>query len=199
MVGIQLILKFPNFMEKLRKALPEIQIFLAATMQTNRALMFDKEGAHNGHPKWKPLVFRTGMILSNRGVLRRSIAPVGVSGKPGPGGIVQFNGGEVIIGTQVAYARLMNDGTKNFPGGVMRPVNAKALMIPLPAGKKATSVAKKLRKGATKITTKSGKTQNVIFRKSVKIPARPFDEWNDADQEELSEALLEKIVEVLSR
>lgn len=199
MVGLEIKLEFPKWAEKLEAKRQEINEFVAAMMQTNRGMLFDREGAYNGHPKWKPLVFRTGMILSNRGILRRSIAPINPDGKPGPGGIVSFSGESITIGTRVAYAALMNEGTANLPGGVLRPVNAKALMIPLPAGKKATQTAKDLRKGSSKSTREGApKNERVIFRKSVRIPARRFDQWNEADQQELGEALRNKIVQVLN-
>lgn len=38
-----------------------------------------------------------------------------------------------------------------------------------------------------------------IFRKWVKIPSRPFDDWIDADQKELDAALLNKVQEILSK
>lgn len=38
-----------------------------------------------------------------------------------------------------------------------------------------------------------------IFRKWVKIPERPFDDWIDADQKELDAALLSKIQEILRK
>ncbi len=187
-------LKFPDLAGKLLKADQELKLFVAAMMQTNRGMLFDREGAYNGHKKWAPLVFRQGQILSNRGVLRQSLAPSSPTGRPGPDGIVEFGNGVVTIGTNLVYARLMNDGTVNMPGGVLRPVNAKALKIPVPGGKGATDVAKSLRKGA------SGKGKDkFIFRKSVKIPARNFDDWTKEDELELAQAYMNKVAEVLVR
>ena len=96
------------------------------------------------------------------------------------------------------YARMMNDGTTKLPGGVLRPRTAKALKIPLPSGKGATEGAKSLRKGATTIED-GGKKEKYIFRKSVKIPARPFDDWTIEDEQEMQAALATKIAEVLGR
>lgn len=201
MVGVEIKLEFPRWAEKLQAARSEINLFVAAQMQFNRGMLFDKEGNYNGHPAWKPLVFRSGMILSNRGVLRRSIAPINPNGKPGTQGIVRFSGDTITIGTQVAYAAMMNNGTAKLPGGVLRPVKARALAIPLPAGKKATEVAKKLRRKGSSKSQREGapKNERVIFRMSVRIPARRFDVWNSEDQKELSEALRNKVVEVLNR
>ena len=192
--------KFPNWKKKLKAYEKALNLFVAATVQTNRGMLFDAEGAHNAHPKWASLKFRNGMILSKRGTLRKSIAPYNPRGIPGPDGIVRFAGDVITIGTKLIYARLMNDGTEKMPGGVLRPKNAKALKIPLPAGKAATPLAKTLRKTAKTLQySKDGvtKTGKFIFVKSVKIPARPFDKWNDADQNELNAALVNKIAEIL--
>lgn len=194
--------KFPDWAGKLRKKQSELQLFLAAQIQTNRGELFDSEGSHNGHKRWQDLKFRNGMILSSRGTLRKSIAPYNPKGRPGPDGIVRFAGDMVIVGTKLLYARMMNDGTTKMPGGVLRPVRAKALKIPLPSGKSATPLAKKLRKTATTLThPKPGggvTKERVIFRKFVRIPARPYDQWNNQDQREVDIALKNKIVEVLN-
>lgn len=147
---------------------------VAATMQTNRAMLFDQEGAYNGHEKWKPLRLRTGMPLSNKGQLRKSIAPTGATGVPGPGGIVEFVGETVTIGTKLAYAAMMNWGTTGLPGGVLKPVRAKALRFYAEGSRKP------------------------IFAKSVKIPARRFDQWNDQDQSEVDETILNSIARVFN-
>lgn len=54
----------------------------------------------------------------------------------------------------------------------------------------------KARLASIKKTGKGG--DNFIFRKSVRIPARRFDEWNEQDQAELNESLSNKIAEVLN-
>lgn len=192
--------KFPDWQDKVLRALPEIRLFIAAQMQTNRGLLFDSEGSRNGHEKWKKPLFRNGMALSSRGTLRKSMGPM-AKNKPitNVGTIVRFNGDNITIGTNLMIARLMNDGTKNLPGGKLVPVNAKALKIPLPGGKRATSLAKTLRKGSTKIKNKDGRNENVIFVKSVKIPERPFDTWSPLDQEEIETALMNKVTEVVMR
>ena len=201
-VGVEIVFTFPNWAAKMKKRMNEINLFIAAQIQFNRGMLFDNEGAYNGRPRWKELVFRNGQILSNRGVLRKSIAPTNPKGTPGPDGIVRFNGDMITVGTQVAYARLMNDGTTKMPGGKLVAKNAKALMIPLPSGKSANVNAKQARKeSSTLLKPKEGggySRQNVIFRKSVKIPSRPFDDWNAEDQKELDAALIGKLVQVMN-
>lgn len=196
--------KFPDWPKKVLRAKKELALFQAAQIQFNRGMLFDKEGAYNGRPRWAELKFRNGMILSKRGTLRKSIAPINPKGSAGPDGIVRFSGDKITVGTSLMYARLMNDGTTKLPGGVLRPVKAKALMIPLPNGKAATDAAKSLRKGASSLLSvnpKTGRTQktNVIFRKWVRIPARPFDDWTAEDQNEFEIAVENKVWEVLGR
>lgn len=137
----------PDLAGKYRRRMRELYIFVAAQIQTNRGMLFDKEGGYNGHAKWAPLKFRQGQILSKRGNLRKSIAPLPARGRPGNDGIVRISGETVTVGTKLYYARLMNDGTTKMPGGVLK-AKGKALRIPLPSGKSATTLAKKLRKSA---------------------------------------------------
>lgn len=179
---------FPNWEQAIKRAYPNMMRGLAAAIQTNRGMLFDQEGAYNGHDRWADLKFRAGQILAIRGTLRKSISPSNPKGLPGPQGIVRIAGNEITIGTTLGYATMMNWGTTKLPGGVLKPVRAKALKIPLPAGKRATQLAKTLRKKAYKGEKKN---ERFIFRKSVRIPARYFLEaddeskvWNQQDQEE---------------
>ena len=164
-------------------------LLLAATMQTHRAMMFDKDGADTGKAAWAPLKFRKGRPLQDSGTLRKSMAPQNDGIRPGQGtdGIVKIMGNEVTIGTSIAYAGMMNDGTTKMPGGVLKPVNAQALKIPLPSGKRATDAAKGLRKSEGKF----------MFRKSVKIPARPMNEVTEQDAKEWSDTLAAYIAELM--
>lgn len=171
---VDITFQFPNLGDKLRGREREISLAIAAEMQFNRGQIFDKEGAYNGRPKWAPLKLRSGQILSLTGTLRKSIAPVSADGRPGQDGIVQFSGETVTIGTNLFYARMMNDGTTKMPDGVLRPVRARALRIPLGNGK-------------------------VMYRQKVKIPARPFDDWTREDEADLQEAMAAKVTEVLKR
>lgn len=139
---IEINFDFPDLKKKVEAARDEINLTLAAALQTNRAMLFDSEGNYNGHPGWAPLVFRSGQILSNRGALRKSLAPVPAKGRAGPDGIVELAPNLVTIGTSLKYAAMMNWGTTNLPGGVLKPVRAKALKIPIPQGQSATDAAK---------------------------------------------------------
>lgn len=195
---IKLDLTIPKLDEIFKKHERDIMGVMAATMQTNRSMMFDKDGADNGKKKWADPVFRQGRPLQDSGELRKSWAPTNNGRKPGhsPNGILRIMNNEVQIGTTLYYARLMNDGTAHMSGGVMRPTNAQALMIPMPSGKKATDAAAGMK---TKTVQNSlGEEQNVIFRKSVRIPGRSMDEITEQDATEFSETLANYISEVLS-
>lgn len=143
MIDIQF--KFPDWARAVTDAEAELNLFQAAMVQTNRGMLFDQEGGYNGRRRWKRLVLREGQILSQRGALRKSIAPYNPNGTPGPDGVVRFAGDQIFVGTRLAYARMMNDGTTKMPGGVLRPKKAKALKIPLPAGKSASQVTREIR------------------------------------------------------
>lgn len=173
---IKVTVTMPDLSKKLNANLERIKLFMAAQIQTNRGMLFDQEGAYNGHSKWAPLRCREGQILSRTGTLRKSIAPLDSSGKPGAHGFVEIAGGKykpkVSIGTTLAYAAMMNYGTTGLPDGKLRPKNAKALVFECGGEKR--------------------------FAKWVKIPARPFDEWNQADQSEVATALSNLITEILN-
>jgi phage gpG-like protein len=180
----------PELAKRFKQHHKDIMLVLAATMQTNRAMMFDKDGADNGKKKWAPLKFRKGRPLQDSGTLRKSMAPQNDGIRPGQGsdGIMKIAGNEVTIGTSIAYAGMMNDGTAKMPGGVLRPVNAQALKIPMPTGKRATKSAKGVIKAEGKF----------MFRKSVKIPARPMNEVTEKDKKEWAETLTAFIAEFMS-
>lgn len=162
--------KFPDWFEKIKANEERINLFLAANMQTNRAELFDAEGAFNGHRQWKKPIFRPdGQTLSLRGTLRKSIGPEndGKRPKQNPNGIVRIQGDVVTIGTSLIYAKILNSG------GVVRPKNAKALAFPGPGGK-------------------------IMFRKKVTIPARDFQSISPQDQAEFEVALTNFVAEVLN-
>ena len=167
---------FPSTKQAIVDRRAEINLFMAAQIQTNRGMLFDHQGAYNGHSAWAPGKWRQGMVLSKRGTLRKSIGPKNAKGKPGPGGIVKFAGDVVEVGTALAYAAMMNWGTTNLPGGKLVPKHANALKIPLPQG----------------YPKKRG--EKFLFRKWIKIPARRFDEWNHQDMDEFSTALVNKVM-----
>lgn len=188
-IGVDIDFQFPDWAGALRASWPELKLFLAAQVQTNRGMMFDAEGADNGKPKWAPLKFRNGQILSDRGNLRKSWSPTPPRGVPGDDGIVEWSGDVLTVGTRMMSAFLMNWGTTTLPGGVLTAKNAKALKIPIPSGQGATKTAKGLHK----------QHGNFMFRKSVKIPSRRMDLWTDQDDEEISIAAANKITEILNR
>lgn len=173
---IKLEIKVPNLAQLFKDNQRNIMMALAAAMQTNRAMMFDKDGADNGKPKWAPLVLRSGRPLQKTGTLRKSFAPQNDGIRPGAGqdSVLIFSGKRVKIGTKLFYAGMMNDGTTKMPGGVLRPVHAKALKIPLGNGK-------------------------FMFRKSVKIPARNMNTVTEQDRQEWAETMSNVIADLLNQ
>jgi phage gpG-like protein len=168
--------KMPDLAAKLERRREEIMLFIAANMQTNRHMLFTSGGSRNGHQTWPKLkIRRGGQPLLNRGVLVKSIGNISGNGKPGPNGIVDITSNTITIGTKLAYAAMMNFGTTGLPGGVLRPVKAKALKFP------------KNRMGT-----------KFIFAKEVRIPPRRFDQWTEEDQQELEMALRVKLRQVLT-
>jgi len=197
MSGINIACVFPKLVGKFEKARRELMLFTAAQIQTNRGLLFDSGGRRNGGVAWPAPLFRNGQTLAARGNLRKSL---GANGTPGPGGIVRFNGSTVQVGSSLIYAAMMNYGTTGLPGGVLRAKDGKVLRIPLPAGKRATAEAKDARKGGvTQVNRTTGAKERVIFRKSVKIPARRFDYLTTRDVAEIGKALSNKLAEVLNQ
>lgn len=227
-------LDFPDWEAKIRAAIPEIELFIAANIQFNRGQLFDNEGAYNGHSKWQELSFRNGQILKMRGTLSKSMGPVKDpqgGAVRSPNGILNIERDSITIGTTLAYAAMMNNGTAGLPGGVLRPTKAKALKIPLPSGQKAGSGAQSIHRAALqrridkmeailfkkkdsakaekyvqkiedlreRMTKKGKGAGNFMFLKSVRIPARRFDEWNLKDQAELDGAIMAKLAQVISR
>jgi phage gpG-like protein len=143
--------KFPKWSKTFKEKLPEIYAVMAASAQTNRALLFDSEGGYNGHTPWKPLKFRAGQPLRDKGRLKNSIGPLAKNGQPvkSPDGILKYGGSPdrpiVTIGTTLYYAALMNNG------GIVRAKNGHALAIPMPLGKNLTKLGKEVSKKATHI------------------------------------------------
>jgi phage gpG-like protein len=177
-------LKFPGLETAKAEILRMVPPAIAATLQTQRALIFDTEGRHNGRPGWKPLSPRTRpewgqrQILSKTGVLRRSIAPRTNGIEPGRdvGTIVRYSTGLVVVGTSVPYAAIHNNGGHTGPH-IIRPKKAKALRF-------------------------MGASGEFIFRKSVKhpgsvIPARPFADLTADDVREIEETMANLIMEAL--
>ena len=138
---------------RIRAGLPGL---IAATLQRQRAMIFDNEGAYHGRPRWEPLKCRQGQILFDTGKLSQSIGPLSrTSDRPGysVGSIVKLSDGIVTIGTNLPYAAVHNYGA------VIRPVKAKALVY------------------------KCGK--DFVFSKKSVIPARPFGDITNEDVTDL--------------
>jgi phage gpG-like protein len=152
-------LDFPQFKNMAVQIQSELPGLIAATLQTQRAMIFDSEGTYNGRPGWKPLKCRNGQILSDSGDLRKSIGPVNDGITPGraTGSIVELSIGLVTIGTKIAYAEVHDQGKVIFPD------TKKALRFKC-----------------------HGK---FIFRKKVTIPARPFGNFTSDDISELNETV----------
>lgn len=195
--GVDISCVFPSLVGKYAEARQELLLFTAAQIQTNRGLLFDSNGRRNGGVLWPNPLFRNGQPLAARNNLRKSL---GSKGMQGPGGVVRFSGSKVSVGSKLIYAGMMNWGTTGLPGGVLRAKDGKVLRIPLPAGKRATEAAKDARKGGrTEINDTTGQKERVIYRKSVKIPARRFDILTQRDMLEIGRALSNKLAEVLNR
>jgi phage gpG-like protein len=186
MSRVTLRIDMPDWGRIARELQPEANNLIAATLQTQRAMIFDSEGRYNGRPGWAPLKFRSGQILKDTGTLSKSIGPQnsGMVPSKGVNSIVRLQGDTVTIGTSLGYAAMMNWGTTGLPGGVLR---AKApggvLAIPLPGGKSATPAAKGIAKGS------KGPGRALLFAKYVRIPARRFDEITSLDEQEIRETL----------
>lgn len=178
---VELEIKWPEWLETLKRSEKRIGLFQAAMLQTNRAQLFANEGAYNGHQKWAPLKTREGQILSLSGALKNSIAPKGATGQAGPGGFVQIGGNLTLktarVGTKLKYAAMMNWGTTGLPGGVLTPkkggVFRRSKVLRFKAGSKW------------------------VFAQSVKIPARRFDTFTSQDKREMTEAMTNLIAEIL--
>jgi phage gpG-like protein len=150
--------------------LDSLQKFIAANLQTNRAMIFDHEGAYNGRAKWKGLAFRKGMILSKSGDLRRSIAPRnnGITPKTGAHSIVEMAGGRITIGSDLIYANIQDQGGT---------ISAKNKALKIPVGTVAA-------RGRVRIDGNW-----YIFRKKVTIPKRSFTDWTKEDEQEITESV----------
>ena len=139
----------------------DLMNLIAATLQTQRAMIFDKEGAYNGREKWKPsqrALKKGGMTLSKSGALRRSIAPRNNGIVPGKdrGTIIMIEGTKVSIGTTLAYAAIHNyGGTIKHPG------------------------------------TRNGFGRGIRIRPhNIVIPKRPFLDYTSEDKKEVVDTLM---------
>jgi phage gpG-like protein len=186
---------FPDWEKRVRDHKKDINMAIAASLQTNRAMLFDRSGNYNGHQKWPKPVFRKGKPLMDRGTLKKSIAPKNDGKRPGyaAGTIVQVSNDRITIGTSIAYAKPNNEGA------TIVAKKAQALMIPIPGGANATRIGKSQDTRRISLTRDDNKIQkmNVIFRKKVVIPARNFDSLTPQDLKELrttAERMVRKVM-----
>lgn len=159
---VEINFKFPDMLAKYKRNWKRILIGMAADIQFNRGMLFDNEGAYNGHKKWQDLKsgenlkiakngLKSRMILSRSGALRQSISPSTPDGQPGENGYVKIEGdlktAVVKVGTMLGYARIHNEG-----GVVQHP------------------------------GTDNGFGRGIRIKPhSITIPKRNFTDWNDQD------------------
>jgi phage gpG-like protein len=215
---IRMSFEFPDLKALIERERMNIQMVAAATLQTQRAQIFDAEGAYNGRSRWSPLQFRTGMILSRSGGrgLRGSIAPRNNGKVPARGAstILEIDELSVTVGTSLIYAEIHDQG------GKITAKPGKYLKIPIPKGawandnaaavqkqfaqKQLVSLSQKMR--ASKTSKQSDKYLDkiikikeqikrrtvaaYIFRKSVNIPKRTFTDWTGEDEQEMTQTLI---------
>ena len=169
-VNIQL----PDFDKKQMWMLRAVPLLIAASLQTQRGLIFQNEGQWNGREKWAPLKFRDGKILRDKGDLSKSIAPRHDDNKPGrsAGTILEAKGDIVSVGTDIAYAIIHEEG-KVYHGTPEMP-----LAFPAPLYKISSKTGKQRKSG-----------QYWIFCQKITIPARPFGNVTQMDADEIAQTL----------
>lgn len=174
---------FPDLKGRLDDALPRLGKLLASVLQTQRGMIFDSEGKHNGRQGWKPLKHRQGQILSLTGTLRKSVGPTGIPGQAGEGGYVQIKGTladqEVFLGTQIKYAAI-----HNFGGTIHHPGTDKGFG-PKRYVRRAGGGYRKI--GGVRIPPHA-----------IKIPKRPFMDLTELDRLEVQMTLKRAIVRILN-
>lgn len=162
---VDITFRMPDFGKAAATIEANINGLVAATMQEQRAQIFDTEGRFNGRPGWPPLRCRDGQILKHSGTLSKSIGPQDRPNATTPGHavgtIVRIGGGVVTIGTTIAYAPV-----HNFSADIVCSRQSRT---------------NPRRPGALAFQC-HGKT---VFRRKVHIPARPFADWTKPDVEEL--------------
>lgn len=197
-----------KWLKKWTGNMEQLKLFMAATMQANRGMLFIHSGSYNGHKTWKPPKLRDGMPLRDKGTLMKSIGPI-VAMKTGrmvpvrnEGTLIRYGTDTVTIGTTLKKARILNDG------GTIVPVKSKLLWIPLSTNKDIASKAvtkgiKKHKKtGAASlgrapiVRLKNGKF--FMLAKKVVIPPRPFDKLNSQDKDEIAAAMSGEIARCLN-
>jgi len=159
----------PDLERRVRQKMPEMLNLIIATLQTQRAMIFDAEGAYNGRQAWKKSkrAEKTGgQTLSKSGELRRSIGPSNSGITPGrsKGTIIEIEGTRVTLGSSLVYAAIQNNG-----GIVKHP------------------------------GTKNGFGKGIKIRQhNIKIDKRPFMDYTEEDRQEVLSTLVNYLTDVLN-
>lgn len=189
-------IKMPDWQKMERRVRSDLSPMIAATLQTNRGLLFKSGGAHNGHAGWKPLKHRDGVPLSDRGTLAQSIGPDndGEHPKVRSGGIVKLEAGVVTIGSNLAYAVVQNRGAIIVPkGGVYSGYGKRTKRS---RKEKWVELAEPRKRKMLRFW--SQKLGRYVFRTQVTVPARPFDRLNNQDVEEIESTVAGWLTGVLN-
>lgn len=175
-------IRMPDFDRKQMWMLRVVPMLIAASVQTQRGLIFQHEGQWNGRSKWAPLKFRDGQILKDTGTLSKSIAPKHSPDKPGRenGTILEAHNDIVSVGTDIAYAIIHEEG-RVYHGTPEMP-----LAFPAPIYKVSSKTGKKRKSG-----------EYWIFCQKIVIPARPFGDVTQMDADEIAQTLANRFTAVL--
>ena len=114
----------------------------------------DENFIAGGRPAWEPLKYRDGKPLQLSGRLLASITP-------------WHDNDTAVVGTNVIYARIQNEGGKTRPH-IIRPRNKKALYF-------------------------NGHYAKKVNHPGSDIPARPFLKLTDDDYDEIRQAIINHI------
>lgn len=114
----------------------------------------DENFIAGGRPAWEPLKYRDGRPLQLSGRLHASITP-------------WHDSDTAVVGTNVIYARIQNEGGKTRPHEI-RPRNKKALRF-------------------------NGRFAGKVNHPGSDIPARPFLKLTDDDFNEIRQAIIDHI------
>lgn len=169
MARVDIIFKFPDLKGNFKKYRDKSGMFIAAQLQRNRRKIFDTAGTYNGRRGWVPLAIRYGDPLVNKGKLRDSIGP------ENNGLVPKASRGSIIrlSGNVVTIGTNLIQARIQNDGGIIHAKNVSALRFPDGKG-------------------------GFIFAKSVRIPARRFDNVTAQDRKELSLAVGNMIVRCLN-
>lgn len=180
--------------KEIRRSLPGL---IAATLQLQRSMIFQTHGSYHGRRPWEPLKHRAGEPLRDRGTLSQSIGPMndGLHPAKRKGSIVRLSNDIVTIGTDLAYARVQNDGATIKPkGGTYSSYTVRT--------------AKSSRTRLVKIDRPRKRRMlrfwialegRYVFAKQVTIPARPFADITSDDVRNLQETVANYVSATIAR